>query len=347
LYKYKYKLLIAEEAMRYISGTIMRLRRLIRDRRGATALIFALTLIPLIGVAGVAIDYARLVHMKTTLQAAADAAAISGASANFGNTSQETAVPSGADGPSSIATNFFTNAWLPPNSSVTQTVTAPTSTSQSGATVTVTATAQVAMSLLAIWRPQIPVSVTATAVVSVPTSATGVFPFTLPACLFTAPYWNSATGTPGIDPSTGKPYELTMDSLYHTTNNCTYGQWTSFLTNNNSTANTVDEMKNGCGCTLSVGTSIYIQPGTKAAVYGSAAAYVGQTILTAVVDQANLTATTTVPIVGFAPFVIDGTDQSGKTITGHFASNYQGDQGDGLSGTGGTYYGVDTVALTN
>jgi hypothetical protein len=67
----------------------------------------------------------------------------------------------------------------------------------------------------------------------------------------------------------------------------------------------------------------------------------------AVVNQADLTAKGWVPIVGFAAFVIDGTAQGQKTITGHFASNYQGDHDDGLSGTGGTYYGVDTVALTN
>lgn len=308
---------------------------------------FALLLIPLICFVGVSIDYARLVHMKTTLQAAADAAAISGAAANFGTISQETAAPTGADGPKTIATSFFTNAWLPPKSSVTKTVTAPSTTSSSGATVTVTATAQVAMSFLALLRSQMPISVTATATVSAPGSATSTFPFVLPECLFSSTnptYWNSATGEPAIDPATGKPYEITMDSLYHTTNNCTYGQWTSFLIEANDTQTIASDITNGCGCTLSVGDNIYIQPGTKAKLYGDAAAFDGQTVLVAVVEQANLTAKIDSQIVGFAAFFIDATNQGRKTITGHLASNYQGG---GLSGTGGTYYGVDTVALTN
>lgn len=339
--------------MRYICGTLTRLRRLIGDRRGAVAMIFALSLVPLIGFTGVAIDYARLAHMQTTLQAAADAAAVSGAAANFGTSAQETAA-NNADGPHAMATNFLTNAWLPLNNGVTPTVTAPAATSTNGATVTVTATAQVAMSFLAIWRSQIPVSVTATATVSVPTSATGTFPFVLPSCLLTdttltgngSTYWNAATGEPNIDPSTGKPYEITMDSAYHGTNDCTNGQWTSFLTDSNSTATIAGDMTSGCGCTLSVGDSVYIEPGTKAALYGDAASFDGQTVLVAVVGQNDLTkaaAKTDIPVVGFAAFVIDSTDQGGKTITGHFTSNYQGG---GLSGTGGTYYGVDTVSLS-
>ena len=332
--------------MRHSSCTLTRLRGLIGDRRGGVALIFALSLIPLIGFTGVAIDYARLVHMKTTLQAAADAAAISGAAANFGTASQETAANS-ADGPNTIATSFFTNAWLPPESSITKTVNAPTATSTSGAIVTVTATAQVEMSFLAIWQSQMPVSVTATATASVPTSATGAFPFVLPKCLFTSTnptYWNSATGEPAIDSSTGNPYEITMDSLYHTTNNCTYGQWTSFLSDSNNVPTIVNYMNNGCGCTLSVGTNIYIEPGSKAKLYGDAAAFDGKTVLMAVVNQADLTAKTDIPVVGFAAFVVDSTSQGGKTITGHFASNYQGG---GQSGTGGTYFGTDTVSLIN
>lgn len=332
--------------MRYPSNALARFRRLIEDRRGAAAIIFALSLIPLICFTGVAIDYARLVHTKTTLQAAADAAAISGAAANFGTTAQETAA-NGADSPNTIATNFFTSAWLPPNTSLTRTITAPSATSNSGASVTVTATAQVAMSFLAILRPQMPVSATATATASAPGSATGAFPFVLPSCLFTSTnptYWNSATEEPAIDPSTNNPYEITMESLYHTTNNCTYGQWTSFLTDSNNVPTIRNYMTNGCGCTLSIGDSIYIQPGTKATLYGDAAAFAGETLLMAVVNQNDLTAKSSIPVVGFAAFVIDSTSQGGKTITGHLASNYQGG---GLSGIGGTYYGTDIVSLTN
>jgi Flp pilus assembly protein TadG len=47
-----------------------------RDRCGSVAIIFALLLIPLVSLAGIALDYARATGMKTKLQAASDAAAM-------------------------------------------------------------------------------------------------------------------------------------------------------------------------------------------------------------------------------------------------------------------------------
>lgn len=46
------------------------------DRRGNIAVIFALALLPLLGVAGVAIDYSAIGMFKSRLQAAADTAAL-------------------------------------------------------------------------------------------------------------------------------------------------------------------------------------------------------------------------------------------------------------------------------
>ncbi len=54
-------------------------RRLWHDRRGATAAIFALLLVPLIGMMGFAIDVGHALQVKHALQASTDAAVLAGA----------------------------------------------------------------------------------------------------------------------------------------------------------------------------------------------------------------------------------------------------------------------------
>ncbi len=60
----------------------------LRNKRGNTAILFALSLVPLIGAAGGAMDMMRMYSFKTKVQAAADAAALAGASA-VGKTEEE------------------------------------------------------------------------------------------------------------------------------------------------------------------------------------------------------------------------------------------------------------------
>jgi len=52
------------------------LKRFRKDERGATALIFGLTLVPLMGFAGAAVDYSRASSSRAAMQKAADAAAM-------------------------------------------------------------------------------------------------------------------------------------------------------------------------------------------------------------------------------------------------------------------------------
>src|ERR1044072_613403 len=54
----------------------MRLRNFIQDRRGAVAPIFALSIIPVIGLVGMAVDYSRANSIKAALQASLDATAL-------------------------------------------------------------------------------------------------------------------------------------------------------------------------------------------------------------------------------------------------------------------------------
>lgn len=51
-------------------------RRFGRDRRGNMAVIFTLACLPLVSAIGCAVDYSRLTQLRSTLQAAADAASV-------------------------------------------------------------------------------------------------------------------------------------------------------------------------------------------------------------------------------------------------------------------------------
>jgi len=47
-----------------------------RDKRGGVAMVFALTAIPLFGVAGIAVDYSRAIDARSQLQAVSDGLAL-------------------------------------------------------------------------------------------------------------------------------------------------------------------------------------------------------------------------------------------------------------------------------
>ena len=67
------------------SGAMKYLRQFIKDRRGATAITFGLLLVPLLGFAGLAVDYSRASNDRSRLQNAADAAALAAASVFTGS----------------------------------------------------------------------------------------------------------------------------------------------------------------------------------------------------------------------------------------------------------------------
>ena len=52
------------------------IHRFVHDRRGNIAVIFALSCVPLISAVGCAVDYSRATHVRSKLQAAADAASV-------------------------------------------------------------------------------------------------------------------------------------------------------------------------------------------------------------------------------------------------------------------------------
>src|ERR687895_1520924 len=51
-------------------------QRLLADRRGVVAVVFALTLVPMLTAVGAAVDYSRATAVRADLQSAVDAAAL-------------------------------------------------------------------------------------------------------------------------------------------------------------------------------------------------------------------------------------------------------------------------------
>jgi len=60
------------------SRTFARLRNVCGDERGNVAILFALSILPVVGAIGVSVDYSRALRLKTQLQAVADGATMAG-----------------------------------------------------------------------------------------------------------------------------------------------------------------------------------------------------------------------------------------------------------------------------
>jgi len=127
------------------------IRCLGRDRRGAVALMTAITTLPLVLFAGVAIDCARQIELYRSMQNSADAAALAGATllseANYADD-----VP------------VLVNAYLKASTAgVNGTVTLPATVAVTADSVTVTVSASIPSTLLSLLVPRLPTSVTAVA----------------------------------------------------------------------------------------------------------------------------------------------------------------------------------------
>jgi Flp pilus assembly protein TadG len=111
------------------------MRRLIDDRKGNVAIIFGLSLIPIVFLTGMAMDFSSATAKRVRLNAAADAAALAAVTPAMMNQTASTA--------QTAAQNIFngTAAGIPGTSSVTPTVNVTSSNSGLTRTVTVSYTA--------------------------------------------------------------------------------------------------------------------------------------------------------------------------------------------------------------
>lgn len=195
----------------------------------------------------------------------------------------------------------------------------------------------------------VPVSVTAVAVLATPsTTIPGtVIPQAINQCMLTQ-YWNASTNAPqlatastlnGVPQTIGQPWEIRIGSSYHYPS-CNSGQWTSFTQQANDVPTCHQLIINSNPTALSIGTNIWMEPGTKTSLYNDLSAQYptppGANVVLPVVNQpAGLTTEQQVPIVGFASFHIDDIQGgSGQYIQGHFIA---GMVAPGASGIGRSY----------
>lgn len=328
-------------------------KRGFRRAQGSIPVMTAFLLIPMIGFAALAIDYARLAVIQAELQNAADAAALAGAS-------KLNPTPSGSSDPIWILAEAVAKRAIGLNQAERTTLTDASATagywdvtqSKKGLqsnTITpgpndkpaVQVTAKRAAGLnggpVALFLAPLigtnvaDVGVVATAVLAPFGGARPgqVFPVAIGKCLYDR-YWDSVKNEPrkatSADPLlgtdypqvVGQPYEFRIPSAYHTDDTCTWGQWTSFAVDENNVTYIRDLIESGNPTAFGIGDNIWIQPGTKTALY--AAVPVPADICLPVVVDPDTHAFE--PVVAFAAFHIDASvGGSGKYIQGHFISS--------------------------
>lgn len=312
-----------------------------RRLRGSVALFFLLFLVGLLSFGAFAIDLARLAVVNNELQDAADAAALAGASALLvagtsgtnwaqAQTSAANAVAlNRSDGQTLTTATIQTGYWNLTGSpaGMQPTTISPGVDDAPAVQVTVSRAKNQNGGVVDLWFGSLlnligtPDHATAAAVAAAPgtVDAGGLFPAVLDQCIFNQ-YWNSTTNLPMIDPSTGRPYEFRITNGQTYGSSCSAGQWTSFLINANDVTTINGLITNGNPSALSIGDSIWVEPGAKSALYGSVPTNV--TVVLPVASQID--SSMYVPIVAFAAFYIDASvGGNNKYIQGHFVGGYK------------------------
>lgn len=304
-------------------------------------LFFLLFMIALLTFGAFAVDLARVSVARNELQDAADAAALAGAAAlaksstggpnwSQASTATSTAIALNSSDQNTLSTGTvqtgYWNLTGAPSTMQATTIT-PGTYDVPAVQVTVTRAANQNGGAIALLMGgflnllSTPGSATAVAVAAAPATvdAGGLFPVVLDQCVFNQ-YWNVTANEPVLDPSTGLPYEFQIGNGQQYGDSCYAGQWTSFLTNANDVPTIRTLMANGNPSPLSIGDSIWIEPGVKTSLYSDVP--VGVTVVIPVATQ--IISKTYVPIVAFAAFHIDASvGGSGKYIQGHFVGGYE------------------------
>jgi Flp pilus assembly protein TadG len=329
-------------------------RRLRKQPRGQALVTMAVALLAILGFAGLAIDVGMVFMAKNEVQNAADAAALAGASKFYENYDPR---------PNWSAAEALATTAIGYNQSMKQTLVNGTVTSGywnlSGSPATLQSKTKSPLatndvpavrvqiskrpgsnggSIVLLLAPMVGIqslglTATATAVSSFPGKVIpgAVLPVATTKCLYDN-YWDSARNEPKLDPLTGQPYEFKLTSSYHT-GPCEAGQWTSFLLDQNDVPIIRGLIANGNPQPFGVGDQIWIEPGTKTALYADVP--VGEDVLLPIVTDIGTHAKNTV--VGFGPFHITASvGGSGKYIQGHFIKNYK----EPFASGGGPAYGA-------
>lgn len=312
----------------------------LRGQRGSVPLWFLLTVSILLTFGAFAVDLPRVATVRNELQNAADAAALAGASkllsggsgpdwSDAANATSAAVSLNASDGTKLSAASVQTGFWNltgAPSTLEAQTIT-PGTYDAPAVQVTITRSASAnggAVSLLLdgfLDLLSTPTSATAVAVAAAPSTigAGGLFPMVVDQCVLNQ-YWDAQTNEPTIDPSTGQPYEFQIGNGHLYGASCEAGQWTAFLVNADDVPTVRGLIASGNPSPLSIGDSIWIEPGVKTTIYDDVP--VGMTIVIPVAAQIDTHSY--VPIVAFAAFHVDGSyGGSDKYIEGHFVSGYR------------------------
>jgi len=315
----------------------------LRRQRGGIIIWFAVLLLTLLGLAALAVDLSRLHLNKAELQNAADAAALAGALSlvdpqappggqlynwaaadsaahafaenNVANSRQiqDAVIETGYWNVNSKEWSDHTDPGVPASGDV----------SAVRATITI-AEGQNNGPLKLFFAPLLGIAesdmqASAVAMLPVPQSGTGMFPFAFNDCVLNS-LWDSDTNSPVVDGS-GDPIVFRMQDPYPDAS-CDAGEWTTFETKANNVNAIRDIMDDGNTTPISVGDDIWILPGTKATLYQKVAGeFIDQTFAIPVVEDipGKKGWQTVVAIVGFK---ITGASHKGKNkyVEGHFIS---------------------------
>jgi Flp pilus assembly protein TadG len=328
---------------------------LYRRQRGTISFLFVFFIFMALAFAAFSVDTGHYFLVRDELQTAADAAAIAGArslyTGNLNSAANWSAANAGATSAIQLNTSdgvILTNATVQsgfwnltgyPVGMQSPTM-VPGTYDDPAVQVTVSRAAGLNGGPLAFFFAPLlgvsnsPVTSTAVAAVSAPgyVAAGGLFPVALGKCVFDQ-YWNTQTGAPKINPSTGQAYtfQVTSGTVY---GGCIPGQWTSFQTNANDAATVRGFMSTGNPTQLSIGDSIWIEPGVKTTIYSSVQPDIN--VLLPVVQQLTSSNAT---ILGFAAFHIDYAVRSGGNnyIQGHLITRVNASSGSSQNVTYGVY----------
>ena len=308
--------------------------------RGAVALWFLFLVAIILAFGAFAVDLARVATVRNELQNAADAAALAGAAtlttgttgpawAGAASTTAAAVALNASDGiklpTGSVATGYWNLSGSPGTLEAQTLSPGPYDVPAVQVTVTRDATQNGGAVALLLGNfldlASIRGSATAVAVAAAPATvgSGGLFPVVIDQCVLNT-YWDSQTNEPLIDPSTGAPYEFEIGNGHLYAASCEAGQWTSFLINANNVPTIRGLIASGNPSPLSIGDSIWIEPGVKTTIYSSVP--VGATVVVPVATQID--SKTYVPIVAFAALHIDGSyGGSNKYIEGHFVGGWR------------------------
>lgn len=324
---------------------LKKLRSFKRDESGVTIIIVALSLAVFLGFAGLVTSVGSIMIARNELQNAADAAALSGAGQLWYNnisrtpnwsvaqTAASTNAPNNKSGGITLVNyEVQTGYWnlyrtpigLQP-SSITPgaydvaavQVTVQRAAGQNGGPVNTFFGSFIGKST-------VNVKATATAVSGTPNS---VKPGTLLPVAIARVAADQQSSYNDIH------HLIRIGSSYHYPTSIA-GQWTSFTTDANDVSTFRDLLANGNPSPISIGTSIWIEPGTKTTLYSFVP--VGVDVVLPVV-KGNITTHSAMPVCGFIGFHITASEGGcGQYIEGYFLNSIE------ISGTpgGGPTYGV-------